>query len=153
MARDLSVSSLCMRSIFAAALILTATVAALAQQAPTFRVGTQIVPVYATVVDNQVQAGAGSVNGIAGAAGIGGARTLQLGHIVMKGNLSAVGSETASNVDCQSASAAAAVVSLGHNRAQATGPNCTLAATFSFRTLPDGVESGCRSFPMSPPSR
>ena len=42
-----------MRSIFAAGLILLATVAALAQQEPTFRVGTQIVPVYATVVDNQ----------------------------------------------------------------------------------------------------
>jgi VWFA-related protein len=42
-----------MRSIFAAGLILLATVAALAQQQPTFRVGTQIVPVYATVVDNQ----------------------------------------------------------------------------------------------------
>ncbi len=53
MARDLSVSSLCMRSIFAAGLILLATVAALAQQEPTFRAGTQIVPVYATVLDNQ----------------------------------------------------------------------------------------------------
>jgi Ca-activated chloride channel family protein len=53
MARDLSVSSLCMRPIFAAGLILLATVAALAQQEPTFRAGTQIVPVYATVVDGQ----------------------------------------------------------------------------------------------------
>jgi Ca-activated chloride channel family protein len=42
-----------MRSIFAAGLILLATVAALGQQEPTFRAGTQIVPVYATVLDNQ----------------------------------------------------------------------------------------------------
>jgi Ca-activated chloride channel family protein len=51
MVRNLSVSSLCMRSIFAAGLILLATAVALAQQEPTFRAGTQIVPVYATVVD------------------------------------------------------------------------------------------------------
>jgi Ca-activated chloride channel homolog len=43
-----------MRSIFATGLILLATVAALAQQQePTFRAGTQIVPVYATVTDTQ----------------------------------------------------------------------------------------------------
>jgi Ca-activated chloride channel family protein len=44
-----------MRSIFATGLILLATVAALAQQQepPTFRTGTQIVPVYATVTDTQ----------------------------------------------------------------------------------------------------
>jgi Ca-activated chloride channel homolog len=51
---DLSVSSLYMRSIFATGLILLATMAALAQQQePTFRAGTQIVPVYATVTDTQ----------------------------------------------------------------------------------------------------
>jgi Ca-activated chloride channel homolog len=43
-----------MRSIFATGLILLATMAALAQQQePTFRAGTQIVPVYATVTDTQ----------------------------------------------------------------------------------------------------
>jgi Ca-activated chloride channel family protein len=43
-----------MRSIFATGLILPAAVAALAQQQePTFRAGTQIVPVYATVTDTQ----------------------------------------------------------------------------------------------------
>jgi Ca-activated chloride channel family protein len=43
-----------MRSIFATGLILLATLAALAQQQePTFRAGTQVVPVYATVTDTQ----------------------------------------------------------------------------------------------------
>ena len=44
-----------MRSIFATGLILLATVAILAQQQepPTFRAGTQIVPIYATVTDTQ----------------------------------------------------------------------------------------------------
>jgi Ca-activated chloride channel homolog len=53
MVRDLSVSSLYMRPIFTAGLILLATAVALAQQEPTFRAGTQIVPVYATVLDTQ----------------------------------------------------------------------------------------------------
>jgi Ca-activated chloride channel family protein len=43
-----------MRSLFAAALILLAAATAVAQQEPpTFRAGTQIVPVYATVTDSQ----------------------------------------------------------------------------------------------------
>jgi Ca-activated chloride channel homolog len=53
MVRNLSVSSWYMRSIFAAGLILLATVAGVAQQEPTFRAGTQVVPVYATVLDTQ----------------------------------------------------------------------------------------------------
>jgi len=53
MVRNLSVSSLYMRPIFAAGAILLATVAGFAQQEPTFRAGTQIVPVYATVLDTQ----------------------------------------------------------------------------------------------------
>src|SRR5918996_1234345 len=54
MVGDLSVSSLYMRSTFATALILLATWAGFAQQQePTFRAGTQIVPVYATVTDTQ----------------------------------------------------------------------------------------------------
>ena len=43
-----------MRSIFVSGLILLATLTVVAQeQQPTFRIGTQIVPVYATVLDNQ----------------------------------------------------------------------------------------------------
>jgi Ca-activated chloride channel homolog len=43
-----------MRSIFATGLILLATIAGIAQQQePTFRAGTQIVPIYATVTDTQ----------------------------------------------------------------------------------------------------
>jgi Ca-activated chloride channel family protein len=42
-----------MRCIFASCLILLATIAPLAQQEPTFRAGTRIVPVYATVLDSQ----------------------------------------------------------------------------------------------------
>jgi Ca-activated chloride channel homolog len=53
MVRNLSVSSLHMRSIFVIGLILLATLTTLAQQEPTFRAGTQIVPVYATVTDSQ----------------------------------------------------------------------------------------------------
>jgi Ca-activated chloride channel homolog len=53
---DLSVSSLYMRPFFAPGIVLLATAAALAaqqpqDQEPTFRAGTQIVPVYATVLD------------------------------------------------------------------------------------------------------
>ena len=53
MVRNLSVSSLYMRPIFVAGLILLATAAGFAQQEPTFRAGTQVVPVYATVLDTQ----------------------------------------------------------------------------------------------------
>jgi Ca-activated chloride channel family protein len=54
MVRNLSVSSLYMRCIFASCLILLVTIAPLAQQQePTFRAGTRIVPVYTTVLDSQ----------------------------------------------------------------------------------------------------
>ena len=53
MVRNLSVSSWCMRSIFAAGLILLATVAGVARRSRPSASGTQIVPVYATVIDTQ----------------------------------------------------------------------------------------------------
>jgi Ca-activated chloride channel homolog len=53
MDRDLSVSSLCMRVLATAGLVLLAVLTIAAQEQPTFRAGTQIVPVYTTVLDSQ----------------------------------------------------------------------------------------------------